>query len=79
MGPPTVHTNAIHIDSSAVYDDDLLFALLGVTSQTLKKARQGNELRFTRKGQRILYLGQWILDWLAVDARTGEQEKRYGR
>jgi hypothetical protein len=67
-GFSAVSTSAIHVDPNAVYDDDLLYALLGVTSQTLKKARQGKELRFARKGQRVLYLGQWILDWLNADS-----------
>jgi hypothetical protein len=58
----------MQIDPNAVYDDDLVYATLGLTSRTLAKARQEGELRFTRKGRRVLYLGQWILAWLESDA-----------
>lgn len=61
-------TLAIQIEPNAIYDDDVLFSTLGVTSRTLSKARQAKQLRFTRKGQRVLYLGKWVLDWLAADS-----------
>jgi hypothetical protein len=66
-GGPTVSAIAIQIAPDAVYDDDILFALLGVTSRTLIRARQAKQLRYTHKGQRVLYLGRWVLDWLAAD------------
>jgi hypothetical protein len=53
------------IVSSGVYDDVSLYTELGVSAQVLARARRDGELRFTRKGQRVLYLGQWVLDWLA--------------
>jgi len=33
----------------------------------LDRARRAGELKFTRKGGRIHYLGAWILDWIAKD------------
>jgi hypothetical protein len=63
-----VSPNAIHLDPDAIYDDDHLFVVLGVTARTLSKARQSQQLRFSRKGQRILYLGRWIFDWLERDS-----------
>jgi hypothetical protein len=61
-------TTAISIDPTGIYDDALLCDLLGVSAQTLTRARRSGDLRHTRKGQRILYLGNWVLEWLQVDA-----------
>jgi hypothetical protein len=59
------------IDPRGIYDDSLLWAILALNSRTLADARRAGELRFTRKGQRRFYLGQWVLDWLAGSAPAG--------
>jgi hypothetical protein len=56
------------IDPAAVYDDAGVYAALELTYQTLARARRDGRLRYTRQGRRVLYLGQWLLDWLAADA-----------
>jgi hypothetical protein len=56
------------IDPAGVYDDAGLYAALEVSYQTLARARRDGRLRYTRQGRRVLYLGQWLLDWLAADA-----------
>ena len=63
--------DACVIDPDAVYDDGSLALALGVTAAALAKGRRDGTLRHTRKGQRILYLGQWVLDWLRAGARQG--------
>ena len=61
------------IEPRAYYDDGLIYQSLQISPSTLAKARKCGALRFTRKGQRTLYLGQWLLDWLNTDAgQTGE-------
>jgi hypothetical protein len=65
-------TGTIHIDPNGFYDDDLLYCALELSSQTLTRARLAGELRFVRKGKRILYLGQWVIDWLTRDASLAE-------
>lgn len=65
--------SAIFIDSEAIYDDDALIVALGVGPQVLKRARQARELRYTRKGQRTLYLGSWVLTWLQNAPAAEEQ------
>lgn len=62
------------IDPKAVYDDSALSVALGVGIESLTRARKTGELRHTRKGRRVLYLGQWILDWLEGDAVTVKGE-----
>lgn len=52
------------IEATAIYDDGALRLALGITSSTLITARSSGALRFTRKGKRVLYLGEWILAWL---------------
>ena len=58
------------IDTCAVYDDSSLQMCLGISVDSLAGARKSGDLKFSRKGRRILYLGQWILDWLEADAET---------
>jgi len=60
---------AVSIDPSALYDGGTLYLAAGITPATLARARRCGQLRFTRQGKRILYLGQWILDWLETDSR----------
>ncbi len=55
------------IAPNGVYDDGVLVLGLGLTHATLARDRRGGLLRFTRKGKRTLYLGQWVLDWMAND------------
>jgi hypothetical protein len=59
------------IDPNHVYDDGSLYMTLGLTPATLAQARRSGELKFTRKGKRTLYLGQWVLDWIRADSPKG--------
>lgn len=65
-------TGPARIDPAAVYDDGALHLILDIPTATLIRARRDGRLRYTRQGRRALYLGQWILDWLATDAATRE-------
>jgi len=64
-------TSAVPIDPQAVYDDGALQCELGLSSAALARARRSGELRYTRKGKRTFYLGQWVLEWLK--APEGEE------
>jgi hypothetical protein len=59
----------LKIDPDTIYDDGTLVLALGVSSAALIRARSRGELRFRRIGQRPVYLGRWILDWLAQTPR----------
>lgn len=56
------------LEPTGVYDDGALVLGLGLTHAALIRARRDRRLRFTRKGNRTLYLGSWVLDWLREDA-----------
>jgi hypothetical protein len=56
------------LSPDAILDDTALRTLLGVTPATLARARREGKLRFTRQGNRILYLGEWVVEWLRRDA-----------
>jgi hypothetical protein len=56
------------IDPERIYDDGAVVLSLDIPSSTLMKARREGSLRYTWKGRRVLYLGQWLLDWLSSDA-----------
>lgn len=58
---------AAQVDPDRIYDDDALLAALDVSLAALARARRDGELRYTRKGKRVLYLGQWVLDWIKAD------------
>jgi hypothetical protein len=61
--------DSIRIDPQGIYDDLALYKALGLSPQTLSRARRAGELRYTRKGQRILYVGAWVMKWLEADGR----------
>ncbi len=61
-------TTPIRIDPDAIYDDGALVLTLGLTHAAIARARRNKRLRYTRNGRRILYRGQWIIDWLESDA-----------
>jgi hypothetical protein len=57
-------TATTRIDPEAFYDDAWLYEALGLRAGALARARRLGELRFTRKGCRILYYGAWLRAWL---------------
>ena len=58
----------LSIEPRGVYDDGTLVLALGVTHATLARARRDGHLRFAREGRQVLYLGQWILEWIEQSA-----------
>ena len=61
----------VTIDRDAIYDDDALNLSIGLSRTALAKARREGSLRYTRQGHRVVYLGQWIIDWLDSTSRQG--------
>jgi hypothetical protein len=59
----------VSIEPSQLYDDGALLLSVGLSPTALARARREGRLRFTRQGRRVLYLGQWVLDWLEADSR----------
>jgi hypothetical protein len=72
---PMPSTFAIH--PLAVYSSTQLSDMLDVSETTLAEARRSGALRATKKGRRVLYLGEWVLDWLRSDDLG--REVSYGR
>jgi hypothetical protein len=58
----------LSIDPRAVYSEGALSLALEVPLATLLRARREGRLRYSRQGRRVLFLGQWIIDWLEHDA-----------
>ena len=58
----------LNIEPNGIYDDGALVLAMGVTHATLARARRDGHLRFAREGRQILYLGQWILEWIERSA-----------
>ena len=55
---------SLKIAPDAFYHAGAIAIALDLTLSTLDRARRNGNLRFVRKGQRILIRGQWVLDWL---------------
>jgi hypothetical protein len=64
----------VPIDPDAVYDDGALYCTLGLSAAALARARRSGRLRHTRQGNRILYLGGWVLEWLRAEGRRRGEE-----
>ena len=62
-------TEPFQINPQAVYDDGTMRLALGLTESTTTRARRDGKLKYSRKGNRVLYLGQWIIDWIASDVQ----------
>jgi len=55
---------------NTLYSEELLVDA-GMRPGSLLKARKSGQLKFTTKGGRVHYLGEWLLAWL-----TGEDENQ---
>jgi hypothetical protein len=66
-------TTAVLIERHAIYDDSSLYCGLGLTASALTRARRSGQLRFTRQGTRILYMGEWVIDWLRSDCHPRQE------
>jgi hypothetical protein len=66
----------VRIEPDGIYDDDTLYAALGLSAQTLARSRRDGSLRYARKGNRTLYMGRWVLAWLTagVDDLPGAKD-----
>jgi hypothetical protein len=54
----------ITLNPLAVYTAEQLATMLDASDATLAEARRTGALRTVRKGRRVLYLGEWVIDWL---------------
>ncbi len=70
----SVGTTGTKIDPDGWYDDTSIYTALEVSSQTLARARREGRLRHSKKGNRILYLGRWLIDWLTTDSAPEMEE-----
>jgi hypothetical protein len=64
----------ITIDPDAYYHAGTIALMLDVPLSAIDRARRRGELRYVRRGQRILMRGAWVLAWL-----TPESEADHGR
>lgn len=66
----------ITIDPHGWYSDGQARLLLDLPSATLCRARQLGKLRSARAGRRVMYLGQWLIDWLSAAGAGCEGVRR---
>lgn len=59
----------VTIDPVAVFDDGSVYMTLGISATALARARREGRLRYTRQGNRVLYLGEWVTEWLRTSAQ----------
>jgi hypothetical protein len=68
----------VRIDPDGIYDDGTLVLSLGLTHAALLRARRSGRLRHMRSGRRILYRGQWLIDWLDTAADSAGRQPQGG-
>jgi hypothetical protein len=68
--------SALPIDPDTVYTEGSVSLALDLPLATLARARREGRLRYSRQGQRILILGQWLLDWLNATSLPAGKEVR---
>lgn len=68
-------THPILIDPDAYYHAGAIALALDVPLSALDRARRRGELRYVRRGQRVLIRGQWVLDWLAPESEDRHAEQ----
>jgi hypothetical protein len=56
------------IRPTAIYSNDQLTKMLGVSAAFLRDARFNGQLRSVYIGHRIAYLGKWVLAWLQAES-----------
>jgi hypothetical protein len=59
--------NTLVLDPNAIYDEGAISLALDISLSTLDRARRLGQLRYARKGHRIFFRGQWLLDWFDAD------------
>ncbi len=57
------------IDPVAVYSETSVALALDITLAALRAARRRGELRYVRRGRRVLIHGRDLLDWLTPSDR----------
>lgn len=68
--------SVITIHPTAIYSSDDVCAMLDVSPQALTVARRSGELKSARKGRRVVYLGEWLLEWLRSDDNSAQDDGR---
>jgi len=64
--------NTLSLDGNTIYDEGAVSLALDIPLSTLDRARREGRLRFTRKGRRIFFRGQWLLDWFEAERQPQE-------
>jgi hypothetical protein len=64
--------NSFLIDRDTICDEGAISLAPDIPLNTLDRARPEGRLRFTRKGRRVFFRGQWLLDWFEADRNSHE-------
>lgn len=65
----------LSIDPDGIYTEGALVLALDIPSCAIDRARRTGHLAWCRCGRRILFRGQWLLDWLEHSKTGSEPEK----
>jgi hypothetical protein len=66
--------NTLSIEPNTIYDEGTVSLALDIPLSSLDRARREGRLRFVRKGRRIFFLGQWLLEWFSTDDARREAD-----
>ena len=66
--------NSLLLEPNRIYDVGAIVLALDVPSSSIDRARRAGSLRSARVGRRVLFRGQWLLDWLERNAGESRVE-----
>ncbi len=64
------------INPSGYYDKEAVSKLLGIPASTVSRAVNALQLRSSKRGGKLFFRGQWLIDWLeGEDSQPAESEE----
>jgi len=69
---------SIKFDPDALYPEGAVLLALDIPSAAIIRARRTGALRYRKIGNRTLYLGRWLRDWLEEASPAASKGLRRG-
>lgn len=63
------------IDPNGVYSLDDVAAIMGTSRRGIARAVKEDGLAYSRRGNRRVFLGQWVLEWIVAGKIAGKRVK----
>lgn len=68
--------NSLMVNRDGIYDLGTVCLALDIRQSTLNRARREGRLKYAREGNRIFFLGKWLIEWLEKDCCRNNDSAR---